>query len=102
MTLENLLERALESIPKDAANVDRLVAAARRSLEDAQLSGMSSEGQFDMAYKSVMQSANAVLQANGFRTLDQQAGAPSDHDPDTAVNHGLVAGTDDRTGRQSE
>jgi hypothetical protein len=74
MTLENLLGRALESIPKDAANVDRLIAAARRSLEDAQLSGMSAEGRFDMAYKSVMQSANAVLQANGFRTLTSKPG----------------------------
>jgi hypothetical protein len=33
MTLENLLGRALESIPKDPANVERLMAAARRSLE---------------------------------------------------------------------
>ena len=36
MTLENLLGRALESIPKDPANVERLMAAARRSLEDSE------------------------------------------------------------------
>lgn len=74
MTLENLLGRALEAIPKDAENVERLLAAARRSLEDAQLPGMSSEGRFDMAYKSIMQAANAVLQANGFRTLTSTPG----------------------------
>jgi hypothetical protein len=69
MTLENLLGRALEEIPRDAVNVERLMFAARRSLDDAQLQGMSSEGRFDMAYKSIMQAANAALQANGFRTL---------------------------------
>lgn len=74
MTLENLLGRALESIPKDPANVERLMAAARRSLEGAKLSGMSSEGRFEMAYKSIMQGANAALQANGFRTLTSKPG----------------------------
>ncbi|MDD1967382.1 DNA-binding protein [Pseudomonas sp. NPDC090203] len=74
MTLDNLLGRALEAVPKDAVNVERLMAAARRSLEDAQLPGMSSEGRFDMAYKSIMQAANAVLQANGFRTLTSTPG----------------------------
>jgi hypothetical protein len=74
MTLDDLLGRALESIPKDVGNVERLMAAAKRSLEDAQLPGMSSEGRFDMAYKSIMQAANAVLQANGFRTLTSKPG----------------------------
>lgn len=74
MTLENLLGRALESIPEDAANVERLMFAAKRSLEDAQLPGMSCEGRFDMAYKSVMQAANAVLQASGYRTLTSKPG----------------------------
>lgn len=35
---------------------------------------MSSEGRFDMAYKSIMQAANAALQANGFRTLTSKPG----------------------------
>jgi hypothetical protein len=74
MTLENLLGRALEAIPEDAWNVERLMDAARRSLEDAQLPGMSSEGRFDMAYKSIMQASNAVLQAHGFRTLTSKPG----------------------------
>lgn len=74
MTLENLLGRSLECIPKDAANVERLLDAARRSLVDARLPGISNEGRFDMAYKSVMQASNAVLQANGYRTLTSKPG----------------------------
>lgn len=74
MTLENLLGRALESVPKDAPNVERLLEASRRSLVDARLPGISSEGRFDMAYKSIMQASNAVLQANGYRTLTSKPG----------------------------
>ncbi|MBC3951132.1 HEPN domain-containing protein [Pseudomonas folii] len=74
MTLENLLGTALESIHKDSANIDRLISAAQRSLADAQLTQMSNEGRFDMAYKSIMQAANAALQANGFRTLTSKPG----------------------------
>lgn len=74
MTLENLLGRLLERIEPDDANVRRLLEAAKRSLADAQLAAMSSEGRFDMAYKCIMQSANAALQANGFRTLTSTPG----------------------------
>lgn len=74
MTLENLLGTALENIPRDRSSIERLMAAATRSLADAQLPGMSCEGRFDMAYKSIMQAANAALQANGFRTLSSKPG----------------------------
>jgi HEPN domain-containing protein len=74
MTLENLLGTALESIQKDTDNVRRLLAAAKRSLADAKLAQMSSEGRFDMAYKAIMQAANAALQASGFRTLTSKPG----------------------------
>ncbi|MDP3816828.1 HEPN domain-containing protein [Pseudomonas sp.] len=74
MTLENLLGRLLERIEPDDANVVRLLEAAKRSLADAKLAEMSSEGRFDMAYKCIMQSANAALQANGFRTLTSTPG----------------------------
>ena len=74
MTLENLLGRLLERIEPDDANVGRLLEAAKRSLADAQLADMSSEGRFDMAYKCIMQAANAALQANGFRTLTSTPG----------------------------
>jgi len=72
--LKNLLGSALEKIQQDPVNINRLIVAARRSLADAQLEQMSSEGRFDMAYKSIMQAANAALQANGFRTLTSKPG----------------------------
>jgi len=74
MTLSNLAGRTLEPIEPDAASIQRLLEAAQASLADAQLPGLSSEGRFDMAYKAIMQSANAALQANGFRTLTSKPG----------------------------
>lgn len=74
MTLNNLVGRTLESIEPDAASIQRLLEAAQASLADSQLPHLSSEGRFDMAYKAIMQSANAALQANGFRTLTSKPG----------------------------
>jgi uncharacterized protein (UPF0332 family) len=74
MTLENLLGLALQAIEPDAASIGRLLDAARRSLADARLPGISHEGCFDMAYKAIMQCANAALQANGYRTLTSKPG----------------------------
>ncbi len=74
MTLNNLLGLSLESVQPDAASIGRLLEAAQCSLSDAQLPALSCEGRFDMAYKAIMQSANAALQANGFRTLTSKPG----------------------------
>lgn len=75
MSLENLVKIGqLEPITPDSHDINRLLEAARRSLNDAQLSGLSAEGRFDMAYKAIMQSANAALQASGFRTLTSKPG----------------------------
>jgi len=74
MTLANLLGLSLEAVQPDATSIARLLEAARCSLADAQLPNLSSEGRFDMAYKSIMQAANAALQANGFRTLTSKPG----------------------------
>jgi hypothetical protein len=74
MTLENLLGSTLERVPADAAAIRRLLEAAQRSLADARLPSLSSEGRFDMAYKAIMQAANAALQANGYRTLTSRPG----------------------------
>ena len=63
MTLQNLLGLSLEAIAPDAIGVSRLIEAAKQSLEDASLSELSAEGRFDMAYKAIMQSANAITQA---------------------------------------
>ena len=74
MTLANLLGLLLERVEPDAVNIGRLMGAAGRSLADARLEKMSNEGRFDMAYKAIMQAANAVLQANGYRTLTSKPG----------------------------
>jgi hypothetical protein len=64
MTLENLLGVSLQAVEPDRASINRLLEEAARSLADAQLADMSSEGQL----------ANAALQANGFRTLTSKPG----------------------------
>ena len=74
MTLENLLGLSLETVQPDAVSIARLLEAAQCSLTDSQLPNLSSEGRFDMAYKAIMQTANAALQANGFRTLTSKPG----------------------------
>lgn len=74
MTLNNLIGLSLESIEPDVASIQRLLEAAQASLADAQLPNLSTEGRFDMAYKAIMQAANAALQANGFRTLTSRPG----------------------------
>lgn len=79
MTLDNLVGSSLEKVTPDREAVQRLLEAAARSLADAKLPGLSAEGRFDMAYKAykaMMQSANAALQANGFRT---PTGRPGHH-----------------------
>ena len=74
MKLDNLLGRTLETVEPDAATIGRLLEASQNSLADAQLSQLSNEGKFDLAYKAIMQAANAALQANGFRTLTSKPG----------------------------
>jgi uncharacterized protein (UPF0332 family) len=74
MTLNNLQGISLEAIEPDSASIERLLEAAQVSLNDARLPTLSCEGRFDMAYKAIMQSANAALQANGFRTLTSKPG----------------------------
>lgn len=72
--MENLLGSALETVAPDRDSIQRLLDAAQRSLADARLPGLSTEGRFDLAYKAVLHAANAALQANGFRTLTSRPG----------------------------
>jgi len=74
MTLDNLIGRSLESITPDKALILRLIAAAKRNICDADITTLSNENRFDMAYKAIMQMANAALQANGYRTLTSVPG----------------------------
>ena len=54
--------------------VRRLIDAARTSLQDAKLHSLSNESRFDLAYKAIMQLANAALQAKGYRVLTSKPG----------------------------
>lgn len=69
MTLQNLL--AIQSLVEFVAqreDIQRLLAAAERNLNDAAITAISDENRFDAAYKCVMQCAMASLMANGYRT----------------------------------
>lgn len=74
MTLKNLLGISLDEVAPDRALIAKLLAAARRNIEDAQLPGLSSENRFDAAYKAIMQTAMVALNANGYRTLTSKPG----------------------------
>ncbi|MDX3775591.1 DNA-binding protein [Chromatiaceae bacterium AAb-1] len=74
MTLDNLIGRLLERIEPDANSIQRLIAAAERNIRDAGLAALSNENRFDVAYKAIMQLANAALQKAGFRTLTSKPG----------------------------
>jgi Asp-tRNA(Asn)/Glu-tRNA(Gln) amidotransferase A subunit family amidase len=75
VTLENLLKIGqLKEHPPDAAEIERLLAAAERNLKDAGVTTISPETRFDAAYKCVMQSALASLMMNGYRPDTNRAG----------------------------
>lgn len=74
MTLDNLVGSSLERIDVNPEAVRRLIEAAERNLNDAQVEAISAENRFDVAYKAIMQLANAALQANGYRTLSSRPG----------------------------
>ncbi len=68
MTLDNLLSSSLDKITPDAVLINHLIAAAYRNICDAELTVLSNENRFDVAYKAILQIANASLQACGYRT----------------------------------
>jgi uncharacterized protein (UPF0332 family) len=74
MTLENLLGISLEKVVTDRQLIDRLMTAAARNIQDAEIHSLSNENRFDVAYKAIMQLANVALQAQGYRTLTSKPG----------------------------
>ena len=74
MTLENLVGRSLAAITPSKADIQKLLEASARSQLDARISNLSPESRFDLAYKAIMQAANAAIQANGYRTLTSVPG----------------------------
>jgi hypothetical protein len=75
MTLQNLLKigRLKEHQPT-AAEVQRLLAAVNRNLQDAAADNISDETRFDAAYKAVMQCALVAMMAAGFRPAVNEPG----------------------------
>jgi hypothetical protein len=75
MTLRDLLKIGqLKEHPPDAAEIQRLLAAAARNLADSQAMQVSPETRFDAAYKAIMQSALAALMAHGYRPDTKRPG----------------------------
>jgi hypothetical protein len=75
MTLKNLLRIGrLKANPLDKDEIQRLLGAARRSLHDSQVPELRPESRFDLAYKAIMQTALALLMANGYRPDTNQIG----------------------------
>ena len=93
MTLKNLADIGrLKPHSASAKELARLIESAQASLEDAKRKEIHAISRFDLAYKSLMQSALAALIANGYRpstsepghqqtmiqTLPKTIGVPSD------------------------
>ena len=68
MSLANLLKIGqLKEHPVDAEEIERLLAAAQRSLADARATTISAETRFDAAYRAITQVGLAALMAQGYR-----------------------------------
>ena len=75
MTLQNLARIGrLKPHNATAAELARLLESAVSSLQDAKRKENHATSRFDLAYKSLMQSALAALMANGFRPSTSEPG----------------------------
>ncbi|MDP2742088.1 MAG: HEPN domain-containing protein [Hydrogenophaga sp.] len=75
MTLANLLAiQRLQAFETSPQAVQRLLAAAERNLNDAQLQALSAENRFDAACKCILQCATLGLWAQCYRTPSSQPG----------------------------
>lgn len=75
MTLQNLLKiQNLVQVKAQREDVQRLLVAAERNLNDAAIAAISDENRFDAAYKCVMQCALASLLVHGYRPSKSKPG----------------------------
>jgi hypothetical protein len=94
MTLQNLLKiESLTEFNAQREDIQRLLVAAERNLDDASVSAISDENRFDAAYKCVMQCAMASLWASGYRTLKSKPG----HHQTAIQTLPLTVGLDSKT-----
>jgi hypothetical protein len=75
VTLQNLLKIGrLKAHQPTAAEVQRLLAAISRNLQDAAVNDISDETRFDVVYKAVMQCAMVAMMAAGYRPATNEPG----------------------------
>ena len=92
MSLENLLKIGqLKEHPPNAAEIQKLLAAAARNLADSGVTEVSPETRFDAAYKGIMQSALAALMAHGYRPDTARPGHHQTVVQSLALTIGLAA-----------
>ena len=94
MTLQNLAKIGqLKPHDATAEEVQRLLAAVRRNLADAQRAGNSTETRFDCAYKAIMQCALVAMMASGYRPSTSAPG----HHQTMIQSQPLTLGLDNET-----
>jgi len=94
MTLQNLLKiQSLIEFSAQRDDIQRLLAAAERNLNDAAVTSISDENRFDAAYKCVMQCGMVSLWANGYRPSKSKPG----HHQTIIQTLSLTAGLDAKT-----
>lgn len=77
MNLDNLVRvGSLQPHVTSAAEVQRLLGAARRNLVDAAVAGLSDESCYDIAYKAIVQCACVGLAVRGYWATN----APGHHE----------------------
>ena len=74
MSLRNLVGTSLDVVEPSRATIARLLAGARRLLDDARSPVISAETRFGAAYSAIRMIADAGLNANGLRTLTSRPG----------------------------
>ena len=94
MTLQNLLKiQSLIEFSAQRDDIQRLLAAAERNLNDAAVTSISDENRFDAAYKCVMQCGMVSLWTNGYRPSKSKPG----HRQTVIQTLSLTAGLDAKT-----
>lgn len=94
MTLQNLLKiQSLSEFNAQRDDIQRLIAAAERNLNDAAATNISDENRFDAAYKCVMQCGMVSLWAHGYRPSKSKPG----HHQTIIQTLPLTVGLDART-----
>ena len=67
--LDNLVKISqLKVEPPDQKEIDRMVTAAKRGLQDAKVEGLSEEGKFSMLYGAAHSISLAAMRWHGYRS----------------------------------